>query len=225
MKQILPGVYTFTGLPVGRVYLIEDPDGLTLIDTSVPPAAGSILKQIQSAGHKPQDIKRILITHGHPDHTGSLAKIKHESGAQVIASEIERPVIEGKIPVPVRLKGFHPPKTMLRAAQVDRTVVDGEMLPEVMGGLQVVFTPGHAPGHISFWQPQKRVLFTGDVIFNLPRLTLPWAFLTVDMEEDKRSIKKLVELNASVVCFGHGQPITENASEKLRAFAVKVGAM
>ena len=100
MKQIIPGLYTFTGLPVGRVYLIEDPDGLTVIDASIPPAANAIASQIKAMGRALSDVKRILITHAHPDHVGALSVLKAQSGAQVIASAVEQPVIEGRIPVP-----------------------------------------------------------------------------------------------------------------------------
>lgn len=76
MKPILPGLYTLTGLIVGRVYLIEDPDGLTLIDASIPLSAPKIIKQIEGMGRKATDVKRILLTHAHPDHHGNLPKLK-----------------------------------------------------------------------------------------------------------------------------------------------------
>lgn len=234
MKQILPGFYTFTGLMVGRVYMIEDPDGVTLIDTSVPPAADRILKQLAEAGKQPSDVKRILITHAHPDHIGSLPKLKEATGAEVICSAGERPVVEGKIPIPVpdrkNQKGIwryiNPPKQTPKGTPVDRELIDGDVLKEVMGGLHVLSTPGHSPDHISFWQPDQKVLIIGDVIMRLfGRMRLPFALVTVDMDEDKRSIKKLTGYEAQVVCFGHGEPISRNTAEIIRSFARKVGAI
>jgi glyoxylase-like metal-dependent hydrolase (beta-lactamase superfamily II) len=226
MKQIAPGFYFFTGLPAGRVYLIEDPDGLTIIDASVPPAGKAILRQLESSGHKPTDVKRILITHGHPDHVGALPDLAAASGAQVIASAIEQPVIEGKMSIPRNLKGLlKMPDTKVKGTPVTRTVQDGDLIEGAMGGLQVVFTPGHAPGHIAFWQPQRRILICGDVIFHLFGLRCPPSFLTVDMEEDKRSIAKILPLEPQIVCFGHGDPLTEDAPAKLKAFAKRVGAI
>ncbi len=106
MKKIIPGVSTFTGLIVGRVYLIEDADGLTVIDTGLDLAANQIVRQLQAIGRTAADVKRIVITHAHPDHIGGLPRLKALTGAQVIASSIECPVIEGKIPIPRRAGGL-----------------------------------------------------------------------------------------------------------------------
>jgi glyoxylase-like metal-dependent hydrolase (beta-lactamase superfamily II) len=231
MRQIAPGLHYFTGLVVGRVYLIEDPDGLTIVDTGLSLAANRVVKQLRSAGHKPRDVKRILITHAHPDHVGGLPKLKAVTGAQVLASAIERPVIEGKIPVPRPPgSGLSPaarlirvPSTRLKPTPVDREIAAGETLDEVMGGLEVVFTPGHAPGHLSFWQPGRRILFCGDVLMNILGLRLPLPIVMVDMDLNKRSIGRLAELEPSIICFGHGNPLKQGAARKLRDFARRVG--
>jgi glyoxylase-like metal-dependent hydrolase (beta-lactamase superfamily II) len=95
-----------------------------------------------------------------------------------------------------------------------------------MGGLHVIATPGHAPDHISFWQPERKLLIIGDVMMRMfGRLRLPFAVATVDVEEDKRSIKKLTDYDAQVVCFGHGVPITQNAAEAIRGFARSIGVI
>jgi glyoxylase-like metal-dependent hydrolase (beta-lactamase superfamily II) len=91
-----------------------------------------------------------------------------------------------------------------------------------MDGLQAIFTPGHAPGHLAFWQPEKKVLFCGDTIFRIPfNMRLPFAMLTVDMAEDIRSIGRLTTLNPDIICFGHSQPLMENTADLLRQFAQK----
>jgi glyoxylase-like metal-dependent hydrolase (beta-lactamase superfamily II) len=231
MQTILPGVFRLTGLVVGNVYLIEDPDGLTLIDASIAPSAGAILRQVARWGHPRSVLRRILITHAHPDHVGALPALHHQTDAQVIASAQERPVIEGRIAIPRvpvekrrGLSRFLPPETILPGTPVHREVGEGDVLPEVLGGLQVLATPGHAPGHLAFWHPERRLLFCGDVIFRLPWLRLPFYFLTVDMEENKRSLRRLVNLDATTVCFGHGRPLQQDSAARLRAFARRVGA-
>jgi glyoxylase-like metal-dependent hydrolase (beta-lactamase superfamily II) len=228
MKQIAPGLFTFTGLIAGRVYMIEDDDGLTLIDASIPPAAKKIIKQLAAAGHSISNLKRILITHAHPDHVGALPMLSRASGAEVLISDIEQPTLEGKQSIPrvpaAALTGvarlLRPPEVTLKDMKADRTLKDGDMLTEVMGGLHVIATPGHAPGHLAFWQPERRILFCGDTIFRMPtpRLRLPFSFLTVDMAENIRSIKRLIQLEPALVCFGHGRPLQENAAQRLWDF-------
>lgn len=202
MLEILPGVYNFRNLLVGRVYAIQDPDGLTIIDAGLGLAASRILQQLNAAGYALTDVKRILITHAHADHIAGLPALKAATGATVIASVDEAPLIEAE------------------GTPVDRTVNDGDILNEVMGGLQVVLTPGHTPGHTAFWQPQQRVLFCGDAIMHFFALTGPFRFVSPDMPGVQRSIQKLAGLAPQVVCFGHGRPLY-NAAEPIAAFAAR----
>jgi glyoxylase-like metal-dependent hydrolase (beta-lactamase superfamily II) len=220
MKQIVPGLYTLSGMIMGRVYLIEGADDLTIIDAALQMSVPAIRKQAAQLPNKP--VKRILITHGHPDHIGGLPALKQATNAEVIASTIERPFVEGTQPLPRKPGAPFPPQTM-PGTPVDRAVNQDDVIPTGIGDLYVVFTPGHAPGHISFWQPEQRILFTGDTMMHLfGGLRLPIPLFTLDMDENKRSIQKLADLNPAVLCFGHGTPITQNAAETLRAFAQRV---
>jgi glyoxylase-like metal-dependent hydrolase (beta-lactamase superfamily II) len=226
MRQISPGLYTFDSLLVGRSYLIEDPDGVTIIDASLASAAGKMERQLARMGRRLTDVKRILITHAHPDHVGALPALKKASGAIVMSSARERPVIEGKEEVaraPVR---FRPPPVRFPGTPVERVLADGELLPEVMGGLQAISSPGHAPGHLAFWQPTRRILFCGDAIFRpTGKMIEPFRFLTFDVAENRRSIARLAELEPALICFGHGQPWSDGAAAALRAFAARVGKL
>ncbi|HKP54034.1 MAG TPA: MBL fold metallo-hydrolase [Chloroflexia bacterium] len=229
MKQITSNLYTFTGLIVGRVYLIEDGDGLTIIDTSLPFAPKRIIKQLQEMGRAPSDVKRIIITHSHPDHVGGLPELARATGAEVWASEGEAAVIRGEMPVPrppvrsvpwpQRILRFILPPAKMKPGKVHRILKDGETL-EVMGGLQVISTPGHAPDHLSFWQPERRILFAGDTMMYLfGRLDPLFRVVTVDMPENMRSVRKLAALEPQTILCGHGAPITERATAMLNSLA------
>lgn len=230
MKEIIPGIYTFSGLIVGRVYAIEDPDGFTLVDASVKVAAARIVDQLRGAGREPGDVKRILITHAHPDHVGALPELQRLTGAEVICSELERPITEGKVAIGMispykeilETRRIKPPDTVLPGTPVDRTVNEGDVLDEVLGGLHVLITPGHALGHVTYWQPERRIAFCGDVIMNLAGLTLPFAPFTPDMDENRRSVRRVASLEPEVLLFGHGKPLLENTARRVQEFSNRV---
>jgi glyoxylase-like metal-dependent hydrolase (beta-lactamase superfamily II) len=233
MQRVIPNVYNLSNMLVGRVYVIRDPDGLTIIDTSIPGKAGAILDQITAHGGRPENVKRILITHAHPDHIGSLRELQARTGAQVWASAGERAVIAERaeiprVPVadlPAHLRPFRTPSVRFDPTPVHRVLQEGETLAEVLGGLQVVATPGHAPGHIAFWQPDQGILFCGDVMMHLqPNLHLPFRIATVDMAENLRSLGRVATLDAEVLCLGHGEPLVRKTAAAVRALAARVGA-
>lgn len=230
MKEIIPGIYTFTGLFVGRVYAIEGSDGLTLVDCGLSLAPPRIIKQLKAAGYAPGDVKRILITHAHPDHVGGLPELQRLTGASVVCGALERPVVEGEVAVGMispykellEAQRFHTPPVKFPPTHVDRTVSEGDHIEEALGGLQVLHTPGHALGHVTYWQPERRIAIVGDVLMNLRGLTLPFAFVTPDMDADKRSIRRVARLEPEIVLFGHGKPLLKDAARKLRHFSDKV---
>lgn len=230
MKEIIPGIYTFTNLIAGRVYAIEDPDGLTLVDCGLSLAPPRIIKQLKAAGHAPGDVKRILITHAHPDHVGGLNELQRLTGASVLCGELELPVVEGHVAIGmispykeiIEARRFKTPPMKFPPTHVDRALIEGDRIEEVLGGLQVLHTPGHALGHVTYWQPERRIAIVGDVLMNLRGLSLPFRLVTPDMDEDKRSIRRVARLEPQIVLFGHGNPLMKDAARKLRRFSDRV---
>jgi glyoxylase-like metal-dependent hydrolase (beta-lactamase superfamily II) len=172
MERILRGISSIEGLRMGRVYVIEAADGLTLVDTSLPGSLPQIAKELQCIGHHLSDIKRILITHAHPDHVGSLAALKEMTGARIYAhTRHESAVIRGeKQPVlppsskanwTNRLQSWLLRTSFPACTQVDCELREGDRLDEVLPGLEVIDEPGHSPGQCGFWQPEQHLLFGG----------------------------------------------------------------
>jgi len=203
-------------------YLILEPEGLTIIDTGMPFSEAQTLKYIASLGRSAEEIKHILITHADLDHYGCLAALKEASGARTYASQPEAEAMAKGIssrPVNrsvgrfqafvIRLMGKYLKPTPF---QVDEILKEGDVLP-VLGGLQVVDTKGHSPGHIAFFAPSVRILFCGDSMkssdkgLHTSRSRNNW-----DQSLAEASVRKLAMLGAQIVCPGHGPVITDAGS-------------
>ena len=89
MLQITPNIFMLEGLRVANVYLLASPEGLTLVDTGLIGEAGKIADQLVKAGYAITDLRQIVITHAHSDHTGSAAELVRLSGAKVLAYKDE----------------------------------------------------------------------------------------------------------------------------------------
>jgi glyoxylase-like metal-dependent hydrolase (beta-lactamase superfamily II) len=218
IDRVVPGLYRVTPIPGVNVYLLEA-DGLTLIDTAVPGSAPRILAAVERIGRRPSDIRRIVVTHCHPDHYGSLAALKRETGAPAImhpvdAAEVRRGTtgraMSFRGPFRVFNRVFQRPP-QLEPAEVEQEVGDGQELP---GGLRAIHVPGHCDGQIALHWPERGILVAADTAWTVTGLTmLPFY---VDVEEGRRSLAKLAALDFEVACFGHGRPIRSGASARIR---------
>ncbi len=222
MREIARGIYAIDGLKMGRSYLVEGHDGLALIDTSSKSASSGILAAISAIGRRPEDLRTIVATHYHFDHTGNVGTLVERSGAQLCVHEDDVPYVEARSPWPPSkgligplLNKFAPEQFSLK---VDRALQDGDLLP-FAGGLQVIHAPGHTPGHIALYAKEHRTLFAGDALMNVGGLRLPMSMSSHDMEQARRSVRRLVELDFDIALPGHGAPILGRANEKIAAWA------
>jgi glyoxylase-like metal-dependent hydrolase (beta-lactamase superfamily II) len=207
--QITPQIHQIKGM--ANQYLLVAQEEITLIDTGMASNANKILKFIQSIGHNPENLKRILITHSDPDHIGSVNTLRDKTGAKVYASKIEAEAMQtGKPSREIRPKGvlilvFKLMEIIIpsQLIAVDEILEIGQVLP-ILGGLQVVASSGHTPGHISFYLPEERILFAGDSIENHQGKAVPnLSALTGDTVEAQISYDKLMALNPLVIGCGH----------------------
>ena len=229
-KQVVPGVYA---IPLGVVnaFLIET-DHLTLIDTGLPGSAEKILESVRSLGKRPADVRHILVTHCHADHSGSLAALKQATRAPAYMHPADATMVRaGKsgrrmTPAPGLINGLVFRKFMtgsprsIAPAEIEHDVGSGEVLPAA-GGIRAFHTPGHCAGHLVFlWPRHGGVLFAGDVAANILRLGLSPGY--EDLAEGKRSLARVAALDFAVACFGHGGAISRTASKR---FQQKWGAL
>ncbi len=220
--KIIDNVFLVPGV-VANPYILVDADGLTVIDTGLPRSERKILAYVASLGKSAQDVKRIIITHADLDHVGGLSALHKVTGARTYASKIEAEAIAaGKPSRQIKSSGFSIQRLVftllspfMKAApfQVDEILADGQILP-VLGGLRVVDTSGHTPGHISLFAPAFEILFCGDSLvtdengIHGSRSNLTW-----DDAKAKEAVRKQAGFGARVVCSGHG-PVVMDATSK-----------
>ena len=219
--EIIPNVHLIPKT-VANPYLLIDPDGLTLIDAGLPGSHKKILRYMASLGYAPKDLKRILITHSDFDHVGGLPALKRATGARVYASPVEaQAMAEGHASRPVK------PRKMSRRllfglmnrvfkparVRVDELLTDGQILP-VLGGLRVIETLGHTPGHISLFAPSLGILFCGDsIVSGEEGLRGSSGANNWDQAKSDESVRKQAALGARILCSGHG-PVEMDAAGK-----------
>jgi glyoxylase-like metal-dependent hydrolase (beta-lactamase superfamily II) len=223
--QLAGGIWRIPTAPFDLVnsFLIEDDDGsLTLVDAGFKRAEKRVLAALAGLGKAAHDVRRIVLTHAHSDHAGGLAGAKDATGAAVLAHDRDAPYLQtGK---PPRLDSSTARGRLLNRArrrfgrvEVASTFQDGTVLP-VGGGLRVVHTPGHTPGHVSLLHEPTGVLITGDAIFNVRGLRYSPATFCTDIRLSRETADRLADLDYTVAAFTHGAHISSGAREAVRAF-------
>ncbi len=223
--KITDNVYVVPGV-VSNTYILVDPDGLTIIDSALPRSEKKILAFVASLGKSAHDVKRIILTHSDIDHVGSLAALQKATGAYTYASKIEADAIAaGRPSRMIQPAGFSVRRVMfgllrpfMKAAplKVDEVVTDGQILP-ALGGLRVIETPGHTPGHISLFAPAVGILFCGDsMVTDENGIHGSRPGLTWSDTKARESERRQAALGARIVCSGHG-PVVMDAAGKFPA--------
>jgi len=224
----------------GMIYpaVLWDDNEAVLVDTGLPGLWPQITAAIKQAGLP--TLRKIIITHSDADHTGSLRAIADEVAAiKVYAHEMETPYIQADRE-PIRLRQMESSLSMLSGerrqrvkaiyrafkanyrdlgAAVDHTVSDGETLPWG-GGVTVIHTPGHTPGHLSLYHRPSRTLIAGDILQVGDGGLVPApAFTIVDRGQAAESIKKLTSYDIREVLCYHGGLWSDQVNERIREMA------
>jgi hydroxyacylglutathione hydrolase len=154
------------------------------------------------------------LTHAHPDHFGSSHAVCTELRIPLWCPEGDAAVVAEGIkpqPGPGRLSDLLRKMPLPPRHPVERRLREGDEV----AGFTVVDTPGHSPGHVSYWRESDRTLIVGDVLFSMNPFTLrkglrePFRTFTTDPALNRDSARKLAELRPELVCFGHGPPLRD----------------
>jgi glyoxylase-like metal-dependent hydrolase (beta-lactamase superfamily II) len=221
-----PGVWRLPtlGRDLINSFAFEDIDGsLTLVDAGLRGATRRLLAALAEMGRTPDQVTRILITHAHLDHVGSAKRLRATTGGALQVHTDDAEFVRQGRPPPHDLST--PLARVLSFAQrrqprsaVDATVQENDVLP-VAGGVRVLHTPGHSPGHCSFLHESSGVLITGDALFNLRRRINYSSLLgCTNYRMSQDTADRLGEVHYEIAAFTHGSEIRHNARDAVRAF-------
>ena len=223
LTEIIPGLHSLSVGPV-NVFLLEEGPHLVLIDAGLPGNADGILAAVAKLGRASRDLRHIILTHAHPDHIGSAAALVRATGAQTWMHRRDAPIAEGKAdfrpiqPAPeLMMKLLYVvmsrSRPIVEPVKIDSFVTDGEVL-SVAGGMTVIGVPGHCAGQVALLWRDRNVLFAADTCAHLVGLGSPLGY--EDLEEGRRSQKKLASFDFDIACFGHGKAILHGADKRFR---------
>lgn len=218
-------------------YLVKSCGGLVLIDAGMDSTGNAMLNAVRSLGLLPNDIKGILFTHWHNDHAAGAHAISQVSGAPVFYHEADVSNFNGNATRPSSISKFGnliPELGVLvlfkglirnslpRPVNANQFVHDGEI---ILDEFQVIETPRHTPGHVSYYfQPQK-ALFAGDALAVVnEQLRFMAKAVTPNLIDARASMKHCLNKDIKMICPGHREPLIKNIEKEMLLFSEKLNS-
>jgi glyoxylase-like metal-dependent hydrolase (beta-lactamase superfamily II) len=238
--KIAAGIHRLGDDPTVNAYLVEEAGEVTIVDAAMPGYYDDIPKELAAMGRTVEDVRAVVLTHGHSDHIGFAERVRterevpvwiHEADAALARAEADPDDPMGKIRL-APLLGFL--WLSLRHGGLKRPIVksvatygDGATL-DVPGSPRVTLVPGHTPGSAALAFPDPDALFVGDAFATYavtdggqgPRI----APFTADRRQALESLRRIASSPASLVLPGHGQPWTQGMAEAVRQVGLADGA-
>lgn len=230
--KIAPGIHRI-GTGLVNVYLVAEGGGVTIIDAGMPSYWGDLPGELAAMGHTIDDVRAIVLTHGHSDHIGFAERARRDAHIPIKVHEIDAALARGEVPNPAKgggsmrigpLLGFlwfgvrHGALRTPNPVEV-QTFGDGATL-DLPGSPRVILLPGHTPGSAALHVPSLDALFVGDALATravTTGATGPMiAPFTADADLARSSLSRLEGIEAGWVLPGHGDPWTGGVGEAVR---------
>ncbi len=219
IESVLPANIHEIDLMRVKAHAVVEADGVTLIDAGRAGSLDRIERGLAAIRLSLDDVRRVICTHGHPDHAGG-ARALADRGIDVLI----HPADAANLPIGYRDAIRHPSRGRIFAAMTpllesSTPLADGDVLP-VLGGLEVVHTPGHTPGSVCLYARRDRLLFVGDALqhrFN--RVSYASSLYSDDVAEARASVKRMAALDVVTIVFAHYPPAVEGATATLARLA------
>jgi glyoxylase-like metal-dependent hydrolase (beta-lactamase superfamily II) len=210
-------------------YLVEEAGEVTVVDAGVPAFYGDLVAELAAMGRSIDDIRAVVLTHGHSDHIGFAERVRDEHGIPISVHELDAALARGEAPNPSAglgalrlgslldflLWGARRGALRIRNPKVVTTFASDATL-DVPGALRVIHTPGHTPGNTALHAPSVGTIFVGDTLSTYlvttgqrgPRV----AAFTADPDLALASLVRLEAIEADWLLPGHGAPWSEGVA-------------
>ncbi len=215
-------IHRIPGVRGAQAYLLEHPEGAVIIDPGYIGSQRAALRFLASRGYAPEDLRWVILTHHHVDHSGTARELCRQTGAQLAVHADDAPYLAPGRPrervtcwglfdrLPVGIARF----LVACTGPVGRILRDGDEI----AGLHVIHAPGHTPGSICLWSARESALFVGDVLNNEHGLRRPPWTVNHDRRKAWQAPARLLGLEYERAYFGHGPALEEHASTAITRF-------
>jgi len=216
--------------PMVNFYVLRGDTGLCLIDGGFVGGVEALWRELDWAGWSGLPIEAVLLTHGHLDHALNLFRLQQEYGAWIAVPRADADHVQGTYAYRglARICGAleWAGRALLRYkfCRPEQWLAEGDEFP-VLDGLRAVALPGHTAGHMGFYSPSRKLMFTGDLFADFRfRPQLPPRFLNTSPGDLRRSVARVLEMDLEGILPNHGQASTPAAHlARLRRLAERMG--